>query len=103
MLSKANVNLHVVDWGGEGIPMLYIPSWNATSHVYEEFVPRFTDKYRVLVLELRGHGESSKPDYGYAIERLIQNTGLLLDELGIQQVVLIGLSRSASLITHLIA
>jgi pimeloyl-ACP methyl ester carboxylesterase len=29
-----------------------------------------SDKYHVYALDMRGHGESAKPDHGYRIQRL---------------------------------
>lgn len=94
-----NVDLHIVDWGGHGDPLLFIPSWASTSHIYDEFAPRFTDNHHVLVMNMRGHGPSSRPDYGYTIDRLTKDIEAVLDKLHIQKVNLAGLSRSESLIT----
>lgn len=100
---ESGVTLQVVDWGGKGEPLLFVPSWASTSHIFDAFAPRFTDASRVLVLNLRGHGPSSKPDRGYTIERLTKDIEVVLDTLGIGRVTLVGLSRSASLTTQFAA
>jgi pimeloyl-ACP methyl ester carboxylesterase len=94
------VDLHVVDWGGTGPVLLFVPSWASTSHVFDQFAPVFTDSYRVLVINKRGHGPSSKPDHGYTIERLTRDIEVVLDSLNIQKATLLGLSRSESLTTQ---
>lgn len=96
---EEGVDLHVVDWGGSGETLLFVPSWSSTSHTFDQFAPRFTDSWRVLVMNVRGHGPSSRPDHGYTIERLTQDIEAVLDGLGLQQVHLVGLSRSESLTT----
>jgi non-heme chloroperoxidase len=100
---ETGVTLHVVDWGGKGDPLLFLPSWASTSHIFDEFAPRFADAHHVLVMNLRGHGPSSKPDRGYTIERLTKDIEVVLDKLEIPRVTLVGLSRSASLITQFAA
>src|SRR5690242_2767175 len=75
------VNLQVVDWGGSGRALLFIPSWSSTSHTFDQFAPRFTDSYHVLVMNTRGHGPSSRPDHGYTIERLTKDIEVVLDKL----------------------
>lgn len=97
---ETGVTLHVVDWGGKGDPLLFLPSWASTSHVFDRFAPRFADAHHVLVMNLRGHGPSSKPERGYTIERLTKDVEVVLDRLGISRVTLVGLSRSASLVTQ---
>jgi pimeloyl-ACP methyl ester carboxylesterase len=99
----AGVSVHVVDWGGKGDPLLFLPSWASTSHIYDDFAPRFADAHHVLVMNMRGHGPSSRPERGYTIERLTQDVEAVLDRLDIPRVTLVGLSRSASLVTHFAA
>ena len=100
---ETGVTLHVADWGGKGDPLLFLPSWASTSHIFDEFAPRFVDAHHVLVLNMRGHGPSSKPERGYTIERLTKDVEVVLDKLDISQVTLVGLSRSASLVTKFAA
>ena len=97
---EEGVDLHVVDWGGTGPILLFVPSWASTSHVFDRFAPAFTDSYHVLVMNKRGHGPSSRPDHGYTIERLTKDIEVVLDSLNIQKVNLLGLSRSESLTTQ---
>lgn len=100
---ETGVALHVVDWGGKGDPLLFLPSWASTSHIFDEFAPRFADGHHVLVMNMRGHGLSSRPERGYTIERLTKDVEAVLDSLDISRVTLVGLSRSTSLVTQFAA
>jgi non-heme chloroperoxidase len=100
---EQGVNLHILELGGEGSPMLFVPSWSATSRVFDTFAPNFTDSHRVLVMNKRGHGPSSRPSHGYTIDRLTKDMEVVLDELGIPRATLVGLSRSESLISQFAA
>jgi pimeloyl-ACP methyl ester carboxylesterase len=100
---ETGVTLHVVDWGGKGDPLLFLPSWASTSHIFDEFAPKFADAHHVLVMNMRGHGPSSKPERGYTIERLTKDVEVVLDRLQISRATLVGLSRSASLVTQFAA
>jgi len=100
---EQGVNLHVVEWGGAGSPILFVPSWSATSRVFDTFAPKFTDSHRVLVINKRGHGPSSRPAHGYTIDRLTKDMEVVLDRLGIQRATLVGLSRSESLVSQFAA
>lgn len=100
---ELGVSLAVADWGGEGPPLLFVPSWSGTEHLFDNFAPRFTDAYRVFVMNTRGHGSSSRPDHGYTIERLTRDMAVVLDSLGVQRATVFALSRSASLVTQFAA
>ena len=58
------VRLEVLDWGGSGPPLIFIPGLGNTAHAFDSFAPRFTDHYHVLAMTRRGFGASSHPDFG---------------------------------------
>lgn len=65
----ADVNgqrLHYKVWSDQGPPLLLLHGITNSAAVWEDIAPEFADRYRVMALDLRGHGESSKPPRGYA-------------------------------------
>lgn len=97
---EPGVFLEILDYGGKDKQMLFLPSWHHTAHIYDDFAPRFTDNFQVAAMSLRGHGGSSRPDHGYSIDTLTHDILVVLDSLDFDQVTLVGLSRSASLLNH---
>ena len=55
------LNIHYRDWGISNFPPLVIlhGSGNAHSRGWDHVAAALTDQYRVIVPDLRGHGESS--------------------------------------------
>jgi len=100
---ESGVSLAIADWGGAGPPLLFVPSWSGTEHLFDDFAPRFTDAHRVFVMNKRGHGASSRPDHGYTIDRLTRDMLVVLDSLGVETATVVALSRSASLVTQFAA
>ncbi len=49
-------------------------------------------------MDLRGHGESGKPSYGYRISRLAMDVKQLLDALELEDVILLGWSMGCSVV-----
>ena len=49
-------------------------------------------------MDLRGHGESGKPSYGYRISRLAMDVKQLLDALELEDVTLLGWSMGCSVV-----
>lgn len=100
---EPGVRLSIADWGGKGATLLFVPSWTGTEHLFDDFAPRFTDTFRVLVMNKRGHGASTRPSHGYSIDRLTQDMLAVLDSLGVERATVLALSRSASLVTQFAA
>lgn len=82
--------LHLLDWGGNGIPIVFLPGLGHTAHVFDEIAPRFVDRYRVLALTLRGHGGSSAPSHPYTVDSLAADVHGALVALHLADVVLVG-------------
>lgn len=58
-LSVGALRLHYLDWGNNGRPpMLLLHGGLAHAHWWDFLAPLLTDRYRVLALDLRGHGDS---------------------------------------------
>ncbi|MBI4310757.1 MAG: alpha/beta fold hydrolase, partial [Chloroflexi bacterium] len=61
------LRLHCLDWGNGGAtPLLLLHGQRGHAHTWDAVARRFADAYRVLALDLRGHGDSdwSRPgDY----------------------------------------
>jgi len=83
--------LHYLDFGGDGLPLVFIPSANRTAYTYIDFAARFTDRHRVLALTRRGSGQSGG-EAGEAVTnvaRLARDVLALLDSLGIERVIVV--------------
>jgi hypothetical protein len=58
------VQLEVLDWGGQGEPLVFLAGGGNTAHVYDGFAPRFTRGFHVFGITRRGFGASSHPSTG---------------------------------------
>lgn len=92
-----NLVLHYLEWDGRGEPpMLLLHGATGHAHLWDAFAPAFTDSYRVIALDQRGHGESgwaSPPAYG--AEDYVADLAAFIDSLGLGEVTLIGHSMGA--------
>lgn len=82
--------LQVADWGGQGRPLVLLPGMSHTAHVFDELAPRFTDRFHVLALTLRGHGASSAPAHPYTVDSLATDVRGALDALKLKDAILVG-------------
>lgn len=95
-----NIHLHYLDWGGRGIVLLFLAGMGCNAHIFDRFAPRFTDRFHVLALTRRGHGESDHPETGYDIDTLTRDLRLFLDRLGIERAILAGHSFAGIELSH---
>ena len=99
----ANVNgirLHYLDWGGNGPALLFLTGMGLSAHIYDKFAPRFIDKFHVIALTRRGHGDSDYPETGYDPDTLAEDVRLFMDSLEIDKAVLVGHSLAGVELCH---
>lgn len=90
------VQVEVLDWGGRGTPLVFLAGGGESSHVYDGFAPRFTDRFRVLAITRRGVGTSSHPSAGYDTTTLVRDIVTVLDSLGVAKASFVGHSFAGS-------
>lgn len=68
------------DRAGDAVILLhgYSDSWFSFSRI----LPLLPDSYHVFALDQRGHGDSERPDGGYAIHGLATDVLAFMDEIG---------------------
>jgi non-heme chloroperoxidase len=82
---------------GLGKPIVMIPGWSQTAEQFKE-QKELADKYgyHVFALDMRGHGESDKPDEGYRIDRLAEDVLEFVISRNLTDVTLLGHSMGAA-------
>jgi non-heme chloroperoxidase len=91
------VRLHYVE-AGSGRTLVMIPGWSQTAAQFKHQIEGLSDKYHVIAIDMRGHGESDKPAYGYRIQRLSADVHEFLVAKGLKDVTLAGHSMGCSVI-----
>ncbi|MEO8773374.1 MAG: alpha/beta hydrolase [Gelidibacter sp.] len=93
-MSKIHVNDIELDYEdyGSGKVLLMLHGLGSTKKDWDLQVPFFSKRYRVITLDLRGHGESSKPSDAYGVELMTEDVKTFLDQLKIKKATLIGFS-----------
>lgn len=84
------IRLHYLDWGGSGPVLLFLAGMGCSVHIFDDFAPRFADKFHVLAIDRRGHGDSDYPETGYDPDTLTEDLRQFLDALNIRKVILVG-------------
>lgn len=88
---RGRVRIHYRE-AGSGPPVVLLHGLGSSGRDWEYQLPAFAERYRVIVPDLRGAGESDKPRGPYRIADYAEDTWALLDKLGVGRVSLVGLS-----------
>ncbi|WP_028926354.1 alpha/beta fold hydrolase [Pseudonocardia acaciae] len=83
------VRLHYVD-GGSGAPLLLLGGWPQTWWQWNKVMPALARHHRVIAVDLRGMGDSSKPEAGYDKRTMAADIHRLVDHLGLGAVSIAG-------------
>lgn len=75
---------------GKGSAMVFLHGFCGSADYWEEVVPFIAKKYRIIVPDLRGHGQSSPGEEGYSIEDLADDLHQLLQMLGVKKPMMLG-------------
>lgn len=77
---------------GFGDPILCIPGLGSDANTWTPFVNDFGKEYRIIIVENRGAGRSSKPKDGYSTEQMAKDAVEVLGQLGIGRAHILGKS-----------
>jgi pimeloyl-ACP methyl ester carboxylesterase len=95
-VTSNGIRLHHLDWGGAGPALIFLAGSGNTPHFFDSIARRFTDRFRVLGLTRRAHGESDQPETGYDIPTLALDMVGFLDALGVDRASFAGHSYAGS-------
>ena len=91
------IRLHYLE-AGSGTPLVMIPGWSQSAEQFKYQLASLSSRYRVIAVDMRGHGESEKPNFGYKIARLSKDLHDVLLALDLHDVALLGHSMGVSVI-----
>jgi pimeloyl-ACP methyl ester carboxylesterase len=90
-VDAGGLRVHLAEAGPEdGEPVLLLHGWPQHWYEWRGVVPALSERYRLLMPDLRGLGWTELTEGGYEKENLARDQIALLDALGIDQVKLIG-------------
>lgn len=88
--TRDGVRLFYTDQGAGDPALLFVHGWCCDSTNWGAQVRAFRRKHRVVTIDLRGHGRSSKPEQSYTMDGFCEDLEWLIGELDLREPVLVG-------------
>jgi 3-oxoadipate enol-lactonase len=86
-----DINLAYSD-EGQGPPVVFLHAFPLNRTMWAPQVAGLSDRYRVVTIDLRGHGESDAPMWRYTLDQFADDVNGLLEHLSIVRATFVGLS-----------
>jgi 3-oxoadipate enol-lactonase len=92
--ARANgIVLHYQVQGRQDDPtIVFLNSLGSDLRIWQEVVPAFAERFRIVLYDKRGHGLSDAPSAPYTIDDHADDLLALLDRLGVRSATFVGLS-----------
>jgi pimeloyl-ACP methyl ester carboxylesterase/tetratricopeptide (TPR) repeat protein len=101
VLLKTGVRLRYAYQGDpNGIPVIMLHGYTDSWFSYSAILPLMDQKYRVYVLDQRGHGESDRPVGGYAMQQFAGDVIAFMDAMKIANATIVGHSMGSFVAQH---
>lgn len=88
--NSTSIKLYIKDWGS-GQPVLFCHGWPLSADAWEDQMVFLGARgYRCIAHDRRGHGRSSQPWDGNDMDTYADDLAILIEELGLKNVILVG-------------
>ena len=98
LIRDININYEII---GDGQPLLFIHGLGSSLRDWEDQVPVFCKNFKVITLDLRGHGQTDKPKGPYSISMFAEDIAELIKSLKVDPVHVVGISLGGAIGFHL--
>jgi pimeloyl-ACP methyl ester carboxylesterase len=92
-IDRNGVNIYY-EVHGKGPPLILTHGYSSTSQMWNDQIGALSERYRLILWDMRGHGQSDYPDdpNAYSEAATVGDIAALLDEVGAERAIVGGLS-----------
>ena len=86
------LRIHYLEWGSaDKQPLIMLHGIGRIAHTFDHISPHFTSRYRVMAIDMRGHGDSDwDPKGAYLVEDYVKDIEGLAQQLRLRNIVIWG-------------
>lgn len=86
---------------GVGKPLVLLHGFGGSGQNWHPFISKLSERYRLIVVDLRGHGHSTNPENKFTHREAANDLFLLLENLGIGRFSAMGISSGGMTLLHM--
>ena len=86
---------------GAGTPLVLLHGFGGCGQNWQPFINQLSEQYRLIIVDLRGHGKSTNPDKTFTHRQAARDVFALLDSLGIDRFAAMGVSSGGMTLLHM--
>ncbi len=90
--SADDVSIYYEVRGQSDTAIVFVHCWSCNHEFWREQIDEFDDQYKVVTLDLGGHGKSSTNREAWTIAGLAQDVVAVINELNLNRIILVGQS-----------
>jgi pimeloyl-ACP methyl ester carboxylesterase len=94
------INVSILE-AGTGEPVIFVHGVVTTSNIFPKYLDAYSPDFRGIAVDLRGYGDSDKPDTGFTIDQFSKDLIKLADALHIEKPVWVGVSMGGMILQRL--
>lgn len=95
-----NIEMYYEEYG-EGKPLVLLHGFGGCSQNWHPFTTKLSERHRLIVVDLRGHGYSTNLDNKFTHREAAGDVFLLLEKLGIGRFSAMGMSSGGMTLLHM--
>ena len=89
------IEFQIRDYHLEGDAIVFLHFSGANLMMWQPIIPYFQDLYRLILVDLRGHGKSDKPETGYHVDEMARDVVGIMQHLELERAHIVGSSLGA--------
>ncbi len=90
-----SIELQIREYERDAQTIIFLHFGGGNLMTWQRVAPHFQDKYRLILVDLRGHGRSDKPQTGNHIEPMAADVVGMMEQLGLDRAHFVGSSLGA--------
>ena len=89
------IELQVRDYQGGGEPIIFLHFSSANLMMWQRIIPLFKNSYRVILVDLRGHGRSDRPEASHHVDEMARDIAGMMEFMEVERAHIVGSSLGA--------
>jgi len=89
-INRSGINIFYESFGQSAPVLVFLHPFSTNHYIWAFQINAFARDHQCIVMDHRGHGQSDKPETGYAITDMAADVVAVLDDAGVDRAIIVG-------------